>query len=82
MLAARGAMLDFDTETRIAQALAAGASREKAFEAKLIAVLIVGGARHALVDWLQHHGKISLRVTIASVFAAVQRSGFAPAPRK
>ncbi len=81
-LAARGAMLDLDTESRIAEALAAQSTGEKALEARLLAIMIVGGARSALLDWLRHPGKVSLRTAIAGVFSAARRSGFAPAQRR
>jgi len=82
MLAARGAMLDLDTEARIAGALAAGASKEKVLEARLVAIMIVGGARSVLFDWITHQGKTSLRKAIAEIFSAVRRSGFAPSVSK
>jgi AcrR family transcriptional regulator len=78
-LAARGAMLDLDTETRIAHALGADGGKEQVLAARFAAILIVGGARNALFEWITQKNAVSLRAGIAAVFAAVRRSGLAPA---
>ncbi|HEY1710769.1 MAG TPA: TetR family transcriptional regulator [Rhizomicrobium sp.] len=78
-LAARSAMLDLDTETRIAHALAAGGGKERGQAARFAAILIVGGARNALFEWITHKGNVSLRGGISAVFAAVRRSGLVSA---
>ncbi len=79
-LAGRSLMLDLDTETRIAAALTA--SGTGLAEASLVAIMIVGGARRAVSDWIEAQGQGSLRAGIAAAFAVIRKSRLVPVAAK
>lgn len=79
-LAARGLMLDLSTESRMAEAFSGGEKGEAAQNARLLAILIVGGVRHAVSDWIGTAGKISLRDSIKAVFRTARRTGLLELP--
>lgn len=74
-LSGRSLVLDLDTEGCIAAALGGSGSTSAGFDAQMLAVMIVGGVRRVVMDWISQHGRSSLREGIARVFSAARRSG-------
>jgi AcrR family transcriptional regulator len=80
-LASRALMLDLGSEARMATAFSGGGKGDAAANARLLAILIVGGIRHAVSEWVASDGKTSLRDSIKAVFRAARRANLLDAPR-
>lgn len=77
-LAARSLALDLDSEERIGEMLSTGCSKAATRDARLVAIMLVGGIRRAVFEWARSGGNVSLRDSIADVFSAARRSGLLP----
>lgn len=77
-LAARSMLLDIDTERRIADAFQAAWGDGERMRARLLASMVVGGVRGALVEGIAHADGEPMRDRIRSLFRLIRAAQVAP----